>query len=53
MRSLPVEITQSHIQIKIKILHTLHRHLGPAHVIIKLLKDTMQDTEIDTYITGG
>ncbi len=31
--------TQSHIEIKIKILHILHWHLGPSHVIIKLLKD--------------
>ncbi len=34
-----IHMYTSHIQIKIKILHILHWHLGPSLVIIKLLKD--------------
>ncbi len=41
--------TQSHIQIKIKILHILHWHLGPSHVIIKLLKDKISAVSLISF----
>ncbi len=41
--------TQSHIQIKIKILPILHWHLGPSHVIIKLLKDKISVTSLISF----
>ncbi len=41
--------TQSHIQIKIKILHILHWHLGPSHAIIKLLKDKISAVSLISF----